>query len=325
MLIYIARRVVMAIPFFFLVSITVFALIQLPPGDFVDSYAAARASTGEDLSLEVLANMRERFGLNQPFIVQYFTWMGGVLRGDFGYSFEWNAPVSELLGERMGLTVILSMTTLLFTWVIALPVGIYSAVNRYTPGDYAVTFLSFLGLAVPNFLLALVLMYVAVVHFGMDVSGLFSPEFQNEPWSWPRAANLAQHLWIPMIILGTSAAASLIRIMRANLVDQLHMPYVTTARAKGLTEMSLLLRYPVRIALNPFVSTIGWSLPHIVSGTVIVSIVLNLPTAGPLLYQSLLSQDIYLSGAFLLMLCSLTVIGTLISDILLMLLDPRIR
>jgi peptide/nickel transport system permease protein len=284
-----------------------------------------RASTGEDLSLEVLANMRERFGLNQPFIVQYFTWMGGVLRGDFGYSFEWNAPVSELLGERMGLTVILSMTTLLFTWVIALPVGIYSAVNRYTPGDYAVTFLSFLGLAVPNFLLALVLMYVAVVHFGMDVSGLFSPEFQNEPWSWPRAANLAQHLWIPMIILGTSAAASLIRIMRANLVDQLHMPYVTTARAKGLTEMSLLLRYPVRIALNPFVSTIGWSLPHIVSGTVIVSIVLNLPTAGPLLYQSLLSQDIYLSGAFLLMLCSLTVIGTLISDILLMLLDPRIR
>ncbi len=309
----------------FLVSLTVFILIQLPPGDFVDSYVASLAASGETVDPAMMVDMRHRFGLDQPIIVQYFHWILGVMRGDFGYSFEWQSPVSALIGERMGLTLILSVATLILTWAIALPIGIYSAVDRYSVFDYVFTFIGFIGLAVPNFLIALVLMYVGVKYWGQDVTGLFSPEFQNAPWSWDRAMDLTNHLWIPMIILGASSTASLIRIMRANLIDQLHMPYVVTARAKGLSEVKLLVKYPVRIALNPFVSTIAWILPHLISGAVITSIVLNLPTAGPMLYQALMSQDIYLSGAFLLLLCLMTVVGSLLSDILLVVLDPRIR
>lgn len=309
----------------FLVSLTVFILIQLPPGDFVDSYVASLAASGETVDPAMMVDMRHRFGLDQPIIVQYFHWILGVMRGDFGYSFEWQSPVSALIGERMGLTLILSIATLILTWAIALPIGIYSAVDRYSIFDYFFTFIGFIGLAVPNFLIALVLMYVGVKYWGQDVTGLFSPEFQNAAWSWDRAKDLTNHLWIPMIILGASSTASLIRIMRANLIDQLHMPYVVTARAKGLSEVKLLVKYPVRIALNPFVSTIAWILPHLISGAVITSIVLNLPTAGPMLYQALMSQDIYLSGAFLLLLCLMTVVGSLLSDILLVVLDPRIR
>ncbi len=313
------------IPFITLVSITVFVLIKLPPGDFVSHYAAALASSGETVDDAMLASMRARYGLDQSWLVQYWVWISHVMQGDFGYSFQWQAPVSSLIGERLGLTVLLSFVTLLFTWAIALPIGVYSAVRRHSIGDYVFTFLGFVGLAIPNFLLGLILMYFGIAWFHQDVGGLFSPQYLNAPWSWGRAADLAAHLWIPMIILGTSGAASLIRIMRANLLDQLHQPYVETARAKGLSEFTLLVRYPVRIALNPFVSTLGWVLPHLVSGSVIISIVLNLPTAGPMLLQALMSQDQYLAGAFLLLLCSLTVVGTLVSDILLALLDPRIR
>ncbi len=322
---FIIRRLAGMVPFIFLVSITVFILIKLPPGDFVSNYAASLAAAGETVDDAMLATMRTRFGLDQPVIVQYWHWIDGILHGDFGYSFKWQQPVSALIWERMGLTLILSVATLLFTWAVALPIGVYSAVRRYSVLDYIFTLLGFLGLAVPSFLLALVLMYLGVSVFHQDIGGLFSPEYLNAPWSLARAGDLAAHLWLPMVILGTGGAASLIRIMRANLLDQLHQPYVDTARAKGLSEFTLLVRYPIRIALNPFVSTLGWVLPHLVSGSIILSIVLNLPTSGPLLLQSLLSQDQYLAGAFLLLLCSLTVVGTLISDILLAILDPRIR
>jgi peptide/nickel transport system permease protein len=322
---FIVRRVLGMGPFLLLVSITVFALIKLTPGDFVSNYAAALAASGETVDDSMLAAMRQRYGLDQPLIVQYWDWISGVVRGDFGYSFQWQQPVVNLIGERMGLTLLLSLSTLLFTWAVALPIGVYSAVRRYSPLAYVFTFLGFIGLAVPSFLMGLVLMFVAVSIFHNDVGGLFSPQFADAPWSLARAMDLLQHLWIPMIILGTSGAASLIRIMRANLLDQLGQPYVDTARAKGLSEFTLLVRYPIRIALNPFVSTVGWVLPYLVSGSVILSIVLNLPTAGPLLLQALLGQDQYLAGAFLLLMCLLTVVGTLISDILLALLDPRIR
>jgi peptide/nickel transport system permease protein len=300
-------------------------LIKLPAGDFVDKYAAALSSSGETVDPSMLAAMRTQYGLDQPWLVQYWFWVSHLLRGDFGYSFQWQQPVSSLIGARMGLTLLLSFATLLFTWAIALPVGIYTAVRRYSLGDYIFTFLGFAGLAIPGFLLGLVLMYVAITWFGTNVGGLFSQAYANAPWSGGRVVDLLSHLWIPMIILGTSGAASLIRIMRANLIDQLHQPYVETARAKGLSEFRLLIRYPVRVALNPFVSTLGWVLPHLVSGSVIISIVLNLPTAGPMLLQALLEQDQYLAGAFLLLLCLMTVLGTLVSDILLALLDPRIR
>ncbi len=322
---FIVRRLMGMIPFIILVSITVFGLIKLTPGDFVSNYAAALAAAGETVDDAMLDAMRTRYGLDQPLIVQYWDWISGVVVGDFGYSFQWQQPVVNLIGERMGLTLVLSVSTLLFTWAIALPVGVYSAVRRYSVGDYIVTLLGFVGLAVPGFLLGLVLMYVGVSVFHTDVGGLFSPQFVDVPWSWARAMDLIAHLWIPMVILGTSGAASLIRIMRANLLDQLNQPYVDTARAKGLSEFTLLVRYPIRVALNPFVSTLGWVLPHLVSGSVIISIVLNLPTSGPLLLQALLGQDQYLAGAFLLLMCLLTVLGTLLSDILLALLDPRIR
>ncbi len=322
---FILRRLVGTIPFVILVSITVFVLIKLPPGDFVSNYAASLAASGETVDDAMLAAMRVQYGLDRSWVVQYWFWIGHVLQGDLGYSFQWQQPVASLIGERIGLTVLLSFATLLFTWAIALPIGIYSAVRRHSVGDYIFTFLGFVGLAVPNFLFGLVLMYFGISWFHEDVGGLFSPPYINAPWSWGRVADLAAHLWIPMIILGTSGAASLIRIMRANLIDQLHQAYVETARAKGLSELTLLLRYPVRVALNPFVSTLGWVLPHLVSGSVIISIVLNLPTAGPMLLQALLAQDQYLAGAFLLLLCCLTILGTLVSDILLALLDPRIR
>jgi peptide/nickel transport system permease protein len=322
---FITRRLLGMIPFIFLVSVTVFLLIKLTPGDFVSNYAASLAASGETVDDAMLESMRSRYGLDQPLIIQYWDWISGVVRGDFGYSFQWQQPVVSLIGERIGLTLILSISTLLLTWAVALPIGVYSAVRRYSFGDYFFTMIGFLGLAIPGFLMALILMFVGVSVFHTDVGGLFSPPFVDAPWSWDRVVDLAKHLWVPMIILGTSGAASLIRIMRANLLDQLNQPYVDTARAKGLSEFTLLVRYPIRVALNPFVSTLGFVLPQLVSGSVIISIVLNLPTAGPLLLQALLGQDQYLAGAFLLLLCSLTVFGTLVSDILLALLDPRIR
>lgn len=325
LLAYILKRLLWSIPFLFAVSLVAFALIEAPPGDFVTSMAATLAASGDIVDQARLDALRERYGLDQPFIVQYWRWIVGVLRGDFGQSFEWQQPVSDLIWERMGLSVALAAATLLFTWAIAFPIGIYSAVKKYSVGDYLISAVGFIGLSIPNFLLGLVLMYLSVVHFSYDASGLFSEPYQQAPWSMAKFWDLLAHLWVPVIILGTSATASLIRIMRANLLDELHKPYVTTARAKGLSEFTLLVKYPVRLALNPFISTIGWAFPQLVSGSVIISYVLSLPTAGPLLLQALLAQDMYLAGAFILLLCCLSVVGMLISDILLAVIDPRIR
>ncbi len=322
---FIIRRLLGMLPFILLASFTVFVLIKLPPGDFVSNYAANLSASGETVSEATLLQMRRDFGLDAPFLVQCWHWIWGVLHGNFGYSFKWQQPVGTLIWERLGLTLVLSISALFFTWAVALPIGILTAVRRYSLADYVFTFIAFLGLSVPGFLLGLVRMYVGVTVFDENLGGLFSPQYLNAPWSWGRALDLARHMWIPMAILGTQGSASLIRNMRANLIDQLHQPYVDTARAKGLREITLLIRYPIRVALNPFVSTLGWVLPNLVSGSVILSIVLNLPTAGPMLFDALLAQDTYLAGAFLLLLCALTVLGSLLSDILLALLDPRIR
>ncbi len=314
------------IPTMFAVSIVAFIIIQLPPGDYLTSYLANLSAAGETVEQEVLDALNERFGLDQPIYVQYAKWIGNIItKGDFGQSFEWREPVENLIWGRLSLTLLISTSTLLFTWVIAFPIGIYSAVKQYSIGDYIATFFGFLGLAIPNFLLALVLMFIAFKYFNQSVGGLFSPEFVNAPWSLARVLDFISHLWIPMIILGTAGAAGLIRVMRANLLDELHKPYVRTARAKGLPEWKVILKYPVRVALNPFVSTAGWLLPSLVSGSLIVAVVLSLPTTGPLLLRALTSQDMFLAGAFILLLSLLTLFGTLISDIALAWLDPRIR
>jgi len=326
MLRFLVTRSLWMVPSLFVISFLAFVLIQLPPGDYVTTYIATLAASNEIVDQNQAADLRQRFGLDQPMIVQYWKWITGILlRGDFGLSFEWQQPVSELIWERMALTLVLTFSTLLATWGIALPVGIYSAVRKYSIGDYVATFFSFLGLAIPSFLLALVLMYVAAVEWGQEVGGLFSEQYQTAPWSWGKVYDLITHLWIPVIILAVSGTASLIRVMRANMLDELNRAYVTTARAKGLSEFRLLMKYPVRLALNPFISTIAWLLPNLVSGSIIVAIVLSLPTAGPLLLQSLMAQDMYLAGAFILLICALTLIGSLISDILLAIVDPRIR
>lgn len=326
MLGFIIKRLCFMVPSLFIVSFLAFVLIQLPPGDYVTTYIATLAASNEQVDQNAAADLRARFGLEEPFIVQYLMWMKGIVtRGDFGLSFEWQQPVSGLIWERMAFTLLVTGSTLVMTWGLAFPLGVYSAVRQYSIGDYFFTFLGFLGLAIPSFLLALVMMYIAVVEFGQQVGGLFSDQYVNAPWSWDRFVDLLQHLWVPVIILATNGTASLIRIMRANMLDELHRPYVTTARAKGLSEFRLLVKYPVRLAVNPFISTIGWLLPNLISGGLIVGVVLSLPTAGPLLLQALMAQDMYLAGAFILLMCALTLIGTLISDILLALVDPRIR
>ncbi|MCW0019511.1 ABC transporter permease [Rhizobium sophorae] len=326
MLVFIVKRFLWMIPSLFAVSFLAFVLIQLPPGDYVTTYIATLAASNEIVDQNTAAQLRERFGLGDPMLVQYFKWIWGILtRGDFGISFEWQQPVSDLIWERMALTLVLALSTLIATWAIALPIGVFSAVRKYSIGDYFFTAFTFFGLAVPSFLLALVLMYIAAVEFGQDVGGLFSPEYENASWSFAKMVDLFSHLWLPVIILAVSSTASLIRVMRANMLDELPKPYVTTARAKGLSEFRLLMKYPLMIALNPFISTIAWLLPNLISGSVVVAIVLNLPTAAPLLLQALMAQDMYLAGAFVLLICALTLIGSLISDILLALVDPRIR
>lgn len=326
MLRFLRRRILQVIPTLIAISIISFAIIQLPPGDYLDTMAATLAEQGDAVDRAVLQGLEERYGLNQPIYIQYGKWISGiVLRGDFGQSFEWGRPVSDLIWDRFWFTLIISISTLLFMWSVALPIGVYSAVRKYSFGDYIVTLLGFIGLAIPNFLMALVLMYVSLKYFGQSVGGLFSPEYMTAPWSAGRVVDLLGHLWIPVIIIGTAGTAELIRIMRANLLDELSKPYVDTARSKGLTERRLLIKYPVRLALNPFISTLGWILPAIISADAVTSVVLSLPTTGPLLLRSLLAQDMYLAGSFILLVSVLTVIGTLISDILLALLDPRIR
>jgi peptide/nickel transport system permease protein len=326
MLLFTLRRIVYMIPTLIIVSILSFAIIQLPPGDYLTSYVTTLRATGETVDEATLAAMEQRYGLGQPMYVQYWKWISGILlRGDFGQSFEWNQPVSVLMWGRLGLTFTMSLVTLIFTWLVAFPVGILSAVRQYSIGDYISTVIGYIGLATPNFLLALILMYIAFRYFNQSVGGLFSPDYADAPFSWAKVWDLLKHLWIPVVIIGTAGTAGLIRIMRANLLDELHKPYVTTARAKGMSEWRLILKYPVRMALNPFVSTVGWTLPVLVSGSAVVSIVLALPTTGPLLLRALMSQDMYLAGSFIMLLSVLTIIGTLVSDILLAWLDPRIR
>jgi peptide/nickel transport system permease protein len=314
------------IPTLFFISVVTFVIIQLPPGDYLTTLVSGMAQQGETVSPEALQALEEQYGLGQPIHVQYWKWISGIImHGDFGRSFEWNRPVSDLIWNRLGFTLLLSLSTLIFSWLVALAFGIYSAVNQYSIGDHVVSFIGFFGLATPDFMLALVLMYVAFRFFGQSVGGLFSPEYAEAPWSWGKFLDLLAHLWIPIIIIGTSGITSLMRTMRANLLDELRKPYVVTARARGLSERKLLMRYPVRLALNPFVSTAGWALPGLISGEVIVAVVLSLPTTGPLLLRALQSQDMYLAGSFIMMLSVLSVIGTLLSDIALAWLDPRIR
>lgn len=322
---YIVQRIVLTIPTLFVISIISFVIIQLPPGDFLTAYITSLESGGQVVDQQLIDALRSQYGLGDPLHIQYFKWISRVIVGDFGYSFQWQRPVSELIGERMMLTIILSVASLILVWGISLPIGIYSAVRQYSLGDYFFTFISFVGLGIPNFLLALVLMWWAYSQLGMSVGGLFSAAYADAPWSFAKLLDFLKHLWIPAAVLAIGGIAGLIRIMRANLLDELPKLYVTTARAKGMGERDLVLKYPVRVALNPFISTIGWTLPGLVSGSIIVSVVLNLPTTGPMLLTALQSQDMYLAGAILLLLSILTVIGTLISDLLLAWLDPRIR
>ena len=302
-----------------------FAIIQLPPGDYVTSYIAQMAAMGSVVSDEEAQNLRIQYGLGQPIYVQYLKWMKLVVQGNFGMSMEWRRPVTEVIGDRLWLTVVVSVAALLLTWVLALPIGIYSAVRQYSVGDYIATFIGFIGLAVPNFLLALVILYFGFILFNANIGGLFTPEMQDAPWSQAKVWDLLKHLPVPALILGLAGTAQQIRIMRANLLDELRKPYVVTARSKGLPESTVILKYPVRVALNPFASTIGYTLPYIVSGSIIVSIVLGLPTVGPLLLKALIAQDMFLAGTIVLLLGVMTVIGTLISDVLLVWIDPRIR
>ena len=326
MLSFVLRRILGMIPTLFVISVVSFLLIQLPPGDFVSSYVARLSSSGEMVDQALVAALRKRYGMGEPLPAQYLKWIGNIiLRGDFGISFEWNKPVAELIWSRLLLTVAVSASTMLFTWVVGISIGFYSATHQYSAGDYLTTIVGFIGMGIPDFMFALVLMWVAYTWFGAQIAGLFSSEFVDAPWSLAKVGNLLEHLWAPLIILGMSGTAWTIRSTRANLLDELHKPYVITARAKGLAERRLLWKYPMRVALNPFLSTVGYSLPSLLSGSVIVSVVLGLPTSGPLLLGALKNQDMYLAGSFLLMLSVLTVVGTLMSDLLLAWVDPRIR
>ncbi len=325
MLPYIIRRLGYMVILLLVISVVGFAIIQLPPGDYVSSYVASLEFQGEHVSEDVIASLKKQYGMDLPISARYFKWMWRLLHGDFGMSYEWGKPVNELIGERLLLTVTMSLFTLIFIYIIAIPIGIYSATHQYTIGDYGFTVIGFSGLAIPNFLLALVLMFLFYKYFGLTVGGLFSPQYMMEAWSIGKFIDMLKHLPIPIIVIGTAGTAGLIRVMRGCLLDELRKQYVITARAKGVSERTLLFKYPVRVAINPIISTIGWTLPGIVSGATITAIVLNLPTVGPLLYGALLSEDMYLSGSLIMILCSLTLIGTIISDIMLIWIDPRIR
>lgn len=326
MLGYILRRVLMMIPTLFVISVISFFIIQLPPGDFLTSYAAQLRSQGDTIDQEALENLRERYGLGQPVYVQYYKWMSGIItRGDWGQSMEWQKPVEELIWERLTLTIVLSLVAILVSWFIAIPVGVYSATHQYSIPDYVMSVISFVGVGTPGFLLALIVMWVAMSQLGLNVGGLYSEEYILAPWSVDKIIDMLKHLWIPVVIIALESTAGSIRTTRANLLDELNKPYVETARAKGLTEGKLVWKYPVRVAMNPFFSTVGWSLAALISGQTLIAVVLSLQTTGPMMLRALMSQDMYLAGSFLLLLSTLTVIGTLISDILLAWVDPRIR
>ena len=325
MISYIMKRTAYMIPTLILTSILVFALIELPPGDYLESYVAELLAAGETVDPQKIEFLRHEYGFDQPTWQRYITWASGMVVGDFGYSFEYELPVREVIGDRLIFTMILTFFTVIFTWVIAFPIGIYSATHQYSWGDYGLTFLGLLGLATPNFLLALLLMYFANQWFGISIGGLVDPQLVDQPLSWVKFKSVMAHIWVPVIVIGTSGTAGMIRRVRANLLDELRRPYVTTARAKGVPEFRALMKYPFRMSLNFFIADIGGILPTIISGAEIVAIVMSLQTTGPLLIAALQSQDMYLAGSFLMLLAFLTVIGVLVSDILLAMLDPRIR
>ena len=325
MLGFIFKRLLMMIPTLIVISILVFVIIQLPPGDYLESYIAELQSQGESVDQNKIKFLRQEYGLDKPLYEQYFVWATGLLKGDLGYSFEFDLPVREVVGDRMFLTVIISVVTILFTWLIAFPIGIYSATHQYSWGDYGLSLLGFIGLATPNFLLALLMLYLANVYFGTSIGGLMDPEYIDQPWSIEKIKSVLEHLWIPVVVIGTSGTAGMIRRLRANLLDELQKQYVTTARAKGMKESKLVRKYPLRMALNFFIADIGSLLPSVISGAEITAVVLSLPTTGPMLLNALQSQDMYLAGSFLMFLAMLTVIGVLISDLLLAITDPRIR
>ena len=323
---YIIKRVLYMIPTLFVISLISFTIIQLPPGDFLTSYVATLRQQGEDIDADAIKALEEQYGLNQPAYVQYGKWMSNILlRGDFGLSFEWRRPVSDLIWDRLGLTVFISLLTILVTWIIAIPAAVYVATHQYSFLDYLMSFISFVGLGTPGFLVALAYLWIMLSAFGVSGAGLFSQQYLDAPWSMAKFGNMMTRIWAPVLILALENTAAIIRTVRANLLDELNKPYVETARAKGLRERVLTWKYPVRVALNPFFSTVGWTLAALVSGETLVAVVLSLPTSGPLLLRALTSQDMYLAGAFVLLLSALTVVGTLVSDILLALADPRIR
>ena len=334
MLKYTVRRILLMIPTLLVISFVTFAIIKLPPGDFLSNRIAELQSQGDRAAIEKAAFLTHQYGLDRPFIEQYATWVGiwptaegfsGLIQGDWGWSFEHDMPVKDVVGDRVLLTFILNFVTILFTFAIAFPIGVYAATRQYSLGDYGLTLIGYVGLAAPNFLLALVLMYFANVQFGLSIGGIMDPQYLGQPWSWEKAMSVARHLWIPVLVIGTSGTAGMIRRLRANLLDELQKQYVVTARAKGLPPFRLLIKYPLRMSLNPFISDIGNLLPSVVSGSAIVSVVLSLQTVGPMLLDALQSQDQYLAGSFLMFLSLLTVVGVFISDLLLAALDPRIR
>jgi peptide/nickel transport system permease protein len=325
MLGYIVQRLLIMVPTLIAISIIIFVIIQLPPGDYFSTYIAELQSQGEAVDLQKIAFLKAQYGFDKPVWEQYIYWVGGLLQGDLGYSFAYNLPVREVVGDRLFLTFVVSFATIVFTYIVAFPIGIYSATHQYSWSDHTLTFIGFLGLATPNFLLALVLLYLANVYFGLSIGGLMDERYLNAPWSMAKMLSVLSHLWIPVIVIGLSGTAGMIRRLRANLLDELQKQYVTTARAKGLSPFRTLMKYPLRMALNPFISDIGSLLPHIISGAAVVSVVLNLPTTGPMLLDALRGQDMYLAGSFLMFLATLTVIGMFVSDLALAALDPRIR
>lgn len=325
MLNFIIRRVLYIIPTLIGISIVSFIVINLPPGDYLTARISELELRGDTTSRQYLEQLKTYYGLDKPVYVQYFVWIQHMFKGDFGLSFEYNKPVRELIGERLALTILLSLFTMIFTWIVSIPIGVYSATHKYSLFDRIFTFISFTGMATPGFLLALILLVLVLFRFGISLMGLFSPEYMNAPWSMGKFIDLLKHMWLPVIIIGFSGTGSLIRIMRGNLLDILGQPYIYTARAKGLEERKVIWRYAVRIAINPLISIAGMSLPGIIGGEMLTSIVLNLPTTGPLFYRALQVQDMYLAGTFLMFITIFLVIGNLLADLALAWLDPRIK
>jgi peptide/nickel transport system permease protein len=322
---YVIRRILIMIPTLIAISAITFVIIQLPPGDYLSTLIAELQSQGENVDTAKIEALRAQYGLDRPMIEQYLIWVWGLLNGDFGFSFEYQLPVADVVGDRLFLTLVLNFTTIIFIWLVSFPIGIYSATHQYSWGDYGLTFVGFIGLATPNFLLALVLLYFANVWFGTSIGGLMDPAYIDEPWTTGKVLSVLEHLWVPVVVIGTSGTAGMIRRLRANMLDELQKQYVVTARAKGLSSFKTLIKYPLRTALNPFIADIGNMLPQVVSGSAIVSMVLSLPTTGPMLIAALQSQDMYLAGSFLIFLAMLTVVGMFLSDLALAWLDPRIR